>query len=204
MAKAFDIMVRRRETPLAPPRQSPPPPRPPRRRGGGGFWYFLFIVAAAGIIIWWNQNSTNSDESGIKPVTIDRDSSAPATTPTPTTTPTPAESSSSPPTIEQPKATEEPQPTLDKKSIKIQVLNGGGVKGLAATVKTELEKDGWSVAAIGTAKNRYLKTYIYYGQEEKKTAAEELAKSLSQRQPLLQKSSIVGKYDIMVVAGTPR
>lgn len=58
--------------------------------------------------------------------------------------------------------TENNQSTINKASLKIKVLNGTKISGLAAQTKTTLENEGFEVESIGNAKNSYQTSYIYY------------------------------------------
>ncbi len=51
-------------------------------------------------------------------------------------------------------------PTLDTSSLKISILNGTNIKGLAATLKTELEKDDFVVEKIGNSTKNIKDTVI--------------------------------------------
>ena len=105
-------------------------------------------------------------------------SSAPATTTTPSTA------------------------SINKADIKIEILNGNGIKGSADKIKTSLVADGFSVLKVANAqKFTYQSTYIYY-----KTGAESSAQmiksALSSRNCILQLSDTLTKgYDIVIVVG---
>lgn len=129
------------------------------------------------------------------------------------TTTTPVEQPTSPATTAtpapEPTATTTPSETLpetlpsdfDKTSVSIKVLNGTTINGLAAKTKIALEKEGWKVALIGNAKNRYKTTVIYF-KEGKELVAKAIENVLSDRQTSReQNNSVVGKYDIVVVLG---
>lgn len=67
-------------------------------------------------------------------------------TPTPTVAPLP---------------TATPTPAFDKTTLKIQVLNGSGIAGMAGKMKTTLEEKGYTVVGTGNAKTyEYEKTEI--------------------------------------------
>ena len=88
---------------------------------------------------------------------------------------------------------------IKKSEISIKVLNGAGRSGVAAKTKKLLENQGFVVKSIGTARNLYSCTLIYYQESEEK--AEMVKKALSGFNPKIEKSSIVGEYDVLVVIG---
>ena len=61
--------------------------------------------------------------------------------------------------------------TETKKEMKIVLLNGCGVKGIAARLKAFLEKKGFPVASTGNADNfKYKKSIVYYREAYKQKA----------------------------------
>jgi len=110
--------------------------------------------------------------------------------------PTPTQPETETPTSENPK-------TLNKSQVKIQLLNGNGIKGDALKVKTILEKDGWKVASYGNARSfNYQNTLVYY-KEEQEEAAKAVADILknNDRQTALHKSDSLTTYDIQIILG---
>lgn len=98
---------------------------------------------------------------------------------------------------------EETQSTLDKSKITIQLLNGNGITGDAAKVKTILEKDGWKVAAYGNANSfNYKNTYVYYkkGNEEAAKGVADTLKNAGRHTAILESPNL-SKYDIQIVLG---
>lgn len=61
-----------------------------------------------------------------------------------------------------------PTPQLDKKLLKIQILNGVGEKGLAKIVKDLLEKAGFMVSDTGNADKFGYKTVVIKTKDDKK------------------------------------
>lgn len=114
-------------------------------------------------------------------------------TATPTPTPEPTESAEATDTAES--------VNINKKTISIKVLNGSGKTGAASTIKTELEKQGFTVSATGTANNSYTQSVIYYKIDANKAKAQLVKDSLNSINCLLQKSSVAGNYDALVVVG---
>lgn len=92
--------------------------------------------------------------------------------------------------------------TLDKSSVKLSVLNGNGVSGSAASVKSALESAGYTVSNLSNAKLfSYQSTMVYY-KTGKAEYAEDIKKSLSSRTVVLEESNtIAGAYDLVVVVG---
>ncbi|MFH0749412.1 MAG: LytR C-terminal domain-containing protein [Candidatus Gottesmanbacteria bacterium] len=114
------------------------------------------IVALIGFII------ISASRGGIKMPEI-------GAKPTPTVTPAP---------------TAVPTPIVDRKSLKVQVLNGSGIAGVAGTMKTLLEEKGYTVSGTGNAK-----TYDYANTEIQVTAEKESFLSILQ-------ADLAGSYTI--------
>jgi cytoskeletal protein RodZ len=94
-------------------------------------------------------------------------------------------------------------PTLDKTSFTLQVLNGNGVSGSAASVKSALVAAGFNVTNTTNAKSfSYTQTYVYFktGKDE---AAAAVKDALSSRTVTTELSDTIAKtYDIVVVVGS--
>jgi cytoskeletal protein RodZ len=100
-------------------------------------------------------------------------------------------------------ATTTPTTTIAKSSIKIEILNGSGITGAAATVKTAMETAGLTISYVGNAKNyNYNSTYIYYNsakEAEARLVNETLSKT---RTTVLEASNTIAKnYDVVIVVG---
>jgi cytoskeletal protein RodZ len=119
------------------------------------------------------------------------EATTPAETTTPTTTTTPATTTPSTTTA-----------TLDKAAVKLEVLNGNGIRYSASSVVTTLTKAGFKVSRTANAKKfSYATTIIYFktGQEE---AAKAVAAALSTRQVSTElDDAVAGTYDVVVVVG---
>jgi len=59
-------------------------------------------------------------------------------------------------------AAEQPTPVLDKADLKIKILNGSGLNGLAARTKTLLEEKGYTIVDIDTTLFRFKKDKLPY------------------------------------------
>lgn len=134
-----------------------------------------------------NQTYQSQSKPGEKnPFTVDREE--PALT-------TPTSEISSP---NQPES-----PTIDKKTIRLRILNGSGVTGEAAKTKTDLEAKGYVVSSIGNAKFNYTQTQIYYLTGKNK-AADLVAQDLAGKEVKKSEAavSVVGdNIDVLVVVG---
>lgn len=117
-----------------------------------------------------------------------------------TETPTPAIASN--PSVAATKtATKETPETTLKNALKITILNGSRITGLAAAARQTLEAAGFKVEKIGNTRTAYNASFIYYN-EGKLTAAEEVQKSLTDRVYTLEENKeMVGSMDVLVVIG---
>lgn len=99
-----------------------------------------------------------------------------------------------------------PEAEVDKKSIKLRVLNGNGITGDAAKAKKQLEDAGFTVSKVGNAKRQdYTITQVYY-LAGKKSQAELVEKALKDagRSTQLEEASadLVGAdTEVLVVTG---
>lgn len=94
-----------------------------------------------------------------------------------------------------------PAPTLDKSALKITILNGSRITGLASAAGKTLEVAGFKIEKIGNTRTAYNTSFIYYN-EGKLTAAGEVLKSLTDRIYTLEENKDqVGASDILVVIG---
>ncbi|TSC92650.1 MAG: hypothetical protein CEN89_580 [Candidatus Berkelbacteria bacterium Licking1014_7] len=92
---------------------------------------------------------------------------------------------------------------IAKNSFKIRILNGNARDGEAGKIKNELTANGFSVGAVGNAKNQYPTTQIYYLAGKNKSA-EKVKSALSKYQAETHESNVglIGDgYDILVVLG---
>jgi hypothetical protein len=178
------------------------------KEGPGWLPYFLGLVLGLVLsfgtmyLFWGKEKSTPVSESSSPQVinelsenqkqnqeqNVSENTSAPLPPP-------PTETSSS----EQKEVT----PTFQKAQVKIQLLNGNGVKGDAARVKNLLTQAGWNVVAYGNANSfNYQNTLIYYKieQEEAAKALADVLKNAGRHTALHQSTNLV-KYDIQVILG---
>lgn len=90
---------------------------------------------------------------------------------------------------------------IDKKNIKIKILNAAAIKNLAAQTKTLLEQNGFRVESIATAKTISEQTTIYYNTNKNKEA--DLVKEIFKDKDvkLEENSLITDKYDILLTMG---
>lgn len=90
---------------------------------------------------------------------------------------------------------------IDKKNIKIRILNAAAIKNLAAKTKTLLEENGFIVDSIGTAKTISQPTIIYYNSNKSPQALliKEVFKDKEIK--LQENSTLTDKYDILIMIG---
>lgn len=91
---------------------------------------------------------------------------------------------------------------IDKKSFKIQILNGNGITSSASVIKKTLENAGFTIANTGNAKSfSYSQTYIYF-KTGKDQGAELVKSALTGRSIVTENSDTIAKtYDIVIVVG---
>jgi len=129
---------------------------------------FLWAIGVIGIVVGIGFLIISMSRGSIKMPTI-------AVKPTPTSVPIP---------------TAVPTPVIDRKSLKIQILNGSGTAGVAGTLKALLEEKGYTVAGTGNAK-----TYDYKSMEIQVTSDKESFIAVLQ-------SDLSGKYTIGSTSAT--
>lgn len=96
-----------------------------------------------------------------------------------------------------------PTKKIDKGAIKIDVLNGNGIKGEATIVANALKQSGYDVKRAENANNyNYAQTELRY-KKGNKEAADLLAKDLSQYYPCTLKENLSANFssDIVLVLG---
>jgi hypothetical protein len=99
-----------------------------------------------------------------------------------------------------------PKPTavkVDKEAYEIQVLNGSGIEGEAASVQELLEDEGFKVGAIGNADNSdYTKTQILATEDVENEYTDELQKALEKRGPVeVEKAPSTQTEKVVVIVG---
>jgi len=90
---------------------------------------------------------------------------------------------------------------IDKKSIKMSVLNGNGITNSAVVVKNALVKAGFSVSAVANAKKFTYATTIIYYKTGKEAEAELVKAALPTRSVTTELYNGIGSYDLQVVVG---
>lgn len=110
---------------------------------------------------------------------------------------------STPPSTTPDQSNQPKPPAIDKKAIRLRVLNGSGVTGEAAITKKELEAKGYVVSSIGNAKFSYTQTQIYYlagKNQEADLVAQDLTDKEAKKSEAL--ALVVGdNTDVLVVVG---
>lgn len=177
-------------------------PKKPKRGGSRLIkWIVLFLIVLIIIIIWQNYSriiglfSSNADgetsEQSDDVAYYDNSEVDYANGDT-------SEDSASTETVESDATTT----TIDKTSIALQVLNGSGVTGAAATANQVLVDAGFTVSSTTNAKKfTYESTIIYY-KTGKDAEANLVAETLSGYVTSVEnEDSIMGTYDVIVVIG---
>lgn len=155
---------------------------------GAGALAFLAFDLTRGKIDSWIKTSSESPAATATPEASASPSAEASPSAAATTTPTPSPSSSTSGVV--------------KSSITIRVLNGTTTSGAAGTTKTTLEKAGFTVRAVGNAKNQnYTKTTIYY-QTGKKAEAEAVQSALPAGSVLEESSTQANPDMVLVVYGS--
>lgn len=100
-----------------------------------------------------------------------------------------------------------PQPNveIERKDLKIEVLNGAGIAGIAVLAKTFLEEKGYENVEVGNADNYDFKTTLVEIKESKKNYTDMLIKDLSDKYKASVSSTFLGKesdFDAVVTIGT--
>jgi LCP family protein required for cell wall assembly len=88
--------------------------------------------------------------------------------------------------------------------VKVGVLNGAGVQGLASAVAGELGRSGHVVTVTGNSESRYQRTTVYYAGGQSDKAGAVAADLAGADEPLLEGSDeLISKYgvDVLVVLG---
>jgi outer membrane biosynthesis protein TonB len=157
----------------------------------GWIWWLLLILGAAGLGFlafdmyrgkiddWLSVNSTPTPTAVASVIPTETPTTAATVTPTPTTTAT----------------------SIDKSTVTLRVLNGTATTGAASTMKTTLEKEGFTVRTIGNAKTQnYSVTTIYY-QEGREAEAKLVQTALGSTKTDLQQSTLANPDMVLVVVG---
>jgi|GEM_PF-6215351 len=170
----------------------------------GWVWWILLIIGAAGLGFlafsltrsqidnWLSINPSPSAtvvaSTSPSATASTSPSSTPATSPTPTATPTATPTSTG----------------VVKSSITMRILNGTTTGGAAGSMKTQLEKDGFTIRTIGNANNQnYTTTTIYY-QSGKQADAQLVADALAPLPTTLEESSLANPDMVLIVVGSKK
>jgi hypothetical protein len=107
--------------------------------------------------------------------------------------------------IPESQATATPSSSLKKETLKVQVLNGSGISGLAGKVKTMLEGLGYKSVSVGNASSSSFEQTEVAVKESKNEYLDVLIKDLSKdydaveaKKPLSASSS----YDVVITLGS--
>lgn len=192
MAKAFDIMPR--------PTKVNESARVPKKTNLAIFIWIIIICLILILII----NSIFSNKYQVKTTSSPIPTSKPSSLNDPTATPFENSSADQIPDYSakntQASNSASPAVTIDKSAINIKILNGSGVRGEADQAKADLEKEGFKISQIGTAKNTYSSSIIYY--KDNKEAEAKLLTGYLQIEPELENNNqLVGEYDLLYVIG---
>lgn len=91
---------------------------------------------------------------------------------------------------------------VDKQSIFIEVRNGSGIDGGAVQVRTILQNDDWKVSFTSNAdSSEYGETLVVYNDEENKSVAEALVKSLGIGRVIEANENYEFGTDLLVIVG---
>lgn len=118
----------------------------------------------------------------------------------PTSTPTPSDMTSTP------TPTASPSAQLNRSDLKIQVLNGTSVIGLAARAKAYLEGLGYKNVAVGNAEANDLTETTIALKDTKKDYLDLLKTDINPKYPLSKSSTVLSSsspYDVVVTLGQP-
>jgi len=95
-----------------------------------------------------------------------------------------------------------PATTLNKSSVKVSVLNGNGIAGSAAGIKTTLTAAGYTISNLSNAKVfTYATTMVYYKTGKTEYATDIKNTLTSKTVEIKESNTIAGVYDLVVVAG---
>lgn len=94
------------------------------------------------------------------------------------------------------------QNSINKSEIKIRILNGSKIPGAALKAKEKLTTNGYVIDNIGTAKNNYNVTTIYYNKGKKDIAVKVKLDLENQNALLEENTTLTANYDLLIVIGT--
>lgn len=167
-------------------------------------WVILLVLILIALLAWqnWDKISSliglNNQNSAKEDANLEEyNSSVSGTDYTTGSTPTDTSGAST-----SPEATQSQTPTIDKSQITIQILNGNGITGSAASVKNTLVSAGFTVDSVLNAYKFTYQTSIIYYKTGQSAEADAIKQALPNRQlELINDDEIAGNYDIVVVVG---
>jgi len=200
---------------------APPDPDSPRgvhrapQSAWSRWWPFLAVIVIVPLVAWGAV--TMLANRGELPNANPTDSaSAQVTTPVLASTPT---STGAPPTPTAPAITPTSQPTTPAKpttpapsvdlTTPVTVLNGAGVNGLAATIKTNLVAAGFGASSVTatnptTAQRAWSNVnVVYYGSASQQATAQLIGRTINVTNVVQSSSHIVGSSITVLLRSTP-
>lgn len=177
--------------------------------------FILVTVVLLGVLIFAAGKFLTKSDGTKKPISAQPTSVKEKPTETPTPSPTPVISGkvtplpsiklTSSPTV---KTTPSPAVTgaSKKSSLKIEVLNGSGLKGAAGKMSTTLTDAGYSVSATGNADSFDYKGVTVTIKKSMSTSLDQLKKDLSAAGYVVSTSNVSlaesSTYDVIVTVGS--
>ncbi len=119
---------------------------------------------------------------------------SPTSTPVPTSAP-----------VVQPTPTTESKSTFDRSIVKIQVLNGSGISGLASKAKIYLEGLGYKEVATGNASVSNLVETKISAKDSKSEVLNNVISDVSKNYKVAEKTEVLAassKYDFVIILGS--
>ncbi|OGD61972.1 hypothetical protein A2215_04435 [Candidatus Berkelbacteria bacterium RIFOXYA2_FULL_43_10] len=181
-------------------------PKPPKqaKRSKLGLIIFFLVLAIIGLILWQSYPSIKSFYDELTGAGSDTQESSSNTlySDVPSQDYTTGSETSDAPAATTAPSTESATSAIDKSAISIQVLNGNGVSGSAANVKSTLVTAGFTVSSVINAKKfTYASSIIYYktGQDEEAALVKASLPSLVIE--LKNSDTLTTNYDIVVLVG---
>lgn len=171
---------------------------PPREKSGGVFYLVIGIIAiivsvAASVFVLYGDKLpslfSSSDASPTATASV-----------TETASPTASETVSA----SESATTSATTSITNYSSKKLRIVNGNGITGEAASVKSTLEKAGFTIESTGNASKTYEKTTIYYNGDANKDFAEALGASLPtsyRNAEFIKSETVSGVYDAIIALG---
>jgi len=150
-----------------------------RKRNLKGIIFLLaFFLLPIFSIFWFKNFSTSKKEKTTFKA------------PTPTLTPTP--------TLEA--------PTLSKKDLRIQILNGTGIPNAAASLKTELERLGYeNIKTANATSQNHTETKVSFSEKISQEIRDEIVKKLESIYEKTNEETLLSNlFDIIIITGSPK